>query len=218
MERGITTTGYRWFLLLCCLFLVSCGSQKPYRVQYGLASWYGDEDHGQPTASGEIYNQYALTAAHRTLPFGTRVRVTNLRNHRDVVVRINDRGPFVRGRIIDLSYAAAKKIDLLATGVEQVRLEVLSGDGDLPSAPSPREDSGPYSVQVGAFRQKENAEHLQKMLAPRYRAVYVVRSGLPWRRLYRVRIGPFADREQALEISDRLAREGYRPFVTRGTD
>lgn len=92
---------------------------------YGRASWYGKEFHGKKTASGEKFNMYALTAAHKTLPFGTRVRVTNLANGKSVVVKINDRGPFVKGRIIDLSYAAAKKISLVGMGVVKVRLEIV---------------------------------------------------------------------------------------------
>ena len=94
-------------------------------VQVGVASWYGPGFHGRKTASGEVFNMHALTAAHRTLPFGTLVRVTYLRTGRSVVVRINDRGPWKRGRIIDLSYAAARKIGLLRDGTGRVRLEVI---------------------------------------------------------------------------------------------
>jgi rare lipoprotein A len=93
--------------------------------QHGLASWYGNEYHGRQSASGEIFNENALTAAHRTLPFGTVVRVYNKKNGRQVVVRINDRGPFIRGRIIDLSKAAAREIDMIVDGVVPVRLEVV---------------------------------------------------------------------------------------------
>ncbi|MDJ0715244.1 MAG: septal ring lytic transglycosylase RlpA family protein [Prochloraceae cyanobacterium] len=106
----------------------SIAYQKPIRSRgqmRGKASWYGGSFHGRPTANGEKYNQYALTAAHRTLPFGTRVRVTNLNNGRSVIVRINDRGPFIRGRIIDLSRAAASQIGMLGSGIAPVRVEVL---------------------------------------------------------------------------------------------
>jgi len=94
-------------------------------VYYGKASWYGERFHGRRTASGEIFNMYGLTAAHKTLPFDTMVRVTNLMNHRQVIVRINDRGPYVKNRDLDLSYAAAREIDMLRTGVIPVRLEVI---------------------------------------------------------------------------------------------
>ncbi len=98
---------------------------KRGRSQTGMASWYGKKFNGRPTASGEIFDMYKLTAAHKKLPFGTRVRVTNLKNGKSVVVKVNDRGPFVRGRIIDLSYAAAKKIKMINDGVVKVRVEIV---------------------------------------------------------------------------------------------
>jgi rare lipoprotein A len=100
-------------------------AKEPAHTLEGVASWYGQPHHGQPTASGERFNMYELTAAHRTLPLGTRVRVTNLSNGRSVVVTITDRGPFVKGRIIDLSYAAARRIGLIGPGTAPVQLEVL---------------------------------------------------------------------------------------------
>jgi rare lipoprotein A len=106
--------------LIAVLFAIACAKRDA-----GFASWYGPTFHGRTTASGERYNMLSLTAAHRTLPFNTYVRVTNLGNGRSLVVRINDRGPFVRGRIIDLSYAAAKVLDIPAPGTMRVRLEVL---------------------------------------------------------------------------------------------
>ena len=97
-------------------------------VQTGLASWYGPRFHGRLTANGERYNQYALTAAHKTLPFGSRVRVTNLKTGQVIEVRINDRGPFIRGRVIDLSYAAARRVGVYKPGTAQVQIEVLAAD------------------------------------------------------------------------------------------
>jgi len=94
-------------------------------VQYGKASYYGDEFHGRKTASGEIFNKWDYTCAHKTLPFGSKVKVTNLKNNKSVIVKINDRGPFVKGRIIDLSYAAAKKIGMIRYGVVKVKIEKL---------------------------------------------------------------------------------------------
>jgi rare lipoprotein A len=215
-------------LSLCSLliFLSSCASGPKYPVesdwgQHGLASWYGQEEHGNHTANGEIFNKNALTAAHRTLPFGTYVQVTNLQNNRTVVVKINDRGPFVRGRVIDLSYAAAKQIDLLSAGVERVRLEIVKPNETQPS-PQPEqtptaspEAIGSYLVQVGAFQRKENAYNLKRTLDRQYASVSVIKGGSFWSRIYRVHIGPFPEQEQALHISDRLTREGYRPFITR---
>ena len=118
-------------LVFLALFVTSgcCCNRwgKSEKDQIGYASWYGGKFHGRKTANGETYNMYALTAAHRTLPFGTRVKVTNLSNGKSVIVRITDRGPFVdkHKRVIDLSYAAAKKIDMIGQGVAKVRLEIL---------------------------------------------------------------------------------------------
>jgi rare lipoprotein A len=104
----------------CCLF-----GGPPSASTYGLASYYGAEFHGKKTASGEIFNQWDYTCAHRKLPFGTRIKVTNVKNKKSVVVRVNDRGPWVRGRLIDLSYAAAKSIDIIGAGVARVKIEIL---------------------------------------------------------------------------------------------
>lgn len=106
-------------------------SSDPGSVQEGQASYYAHKFHGRQTASGEIYDENQMTAAHKTLPFGTRVRVTNLANGKKAIVRINDRGPFVKGRIIDLSYQAAGELDCITQGVVGVRVEVLRTDGDL---------------------------------------------------------------------------------------
>ncbi|HUT98632.1 MAG TPA: septal ring lytic transglycosylase RlpA family protein [bacterium] len=120
---------YRFVALAVILMVLGCvrgpRPQYPGGAQYGMASWYGRDFQGRPTASGEIFDMYGYTAAHRSLPFGTRVRVTNEANGRSVVVRINDRGPWVEGRILDLSYAAAKQLGMLEAGVIRVRLEVL---------------------------------------------------------------------------------------------
>lgn len=112
------------FLLVATGCRLGPGHSDPQIIK-GVASWYGNEFHGRPTASGERFNQRALTAAHRTLPFGTIVEVTNLRNGKKVKVRINDRGPFVKGRIIDLARGAAKKIDMVAAGISEVQLKIL---------------------------------------------------------------------------------------------
>jgi rare lipoprotein A len=128
-----------WTALAILATLAGCAGPQPLlgspadptvpRRQTGLASYYAGEHDGLRTASGERYDMDELTAAHRTLPFGTRVRVTNLQNGRRVVVRINDRGPFRRGRVIDVSYAAARRLGLVRSGVAKVRIQVLAGEG-----------------------------------------------------------------------------------------
>jgi rare lipoprotein A len=105
----------------CCLF----GAPSAVDADYGMASYYGNEFHGRKTASGETYNQHDLTCAHRKLPFGTMLKVTNVKNNKSVIVRVNDRGPWVKGRIIDLSYAAAKKIGMVEDGVVRVKIVVV---------------------------------------------------------------------------------------------
>ena len=122
--------------------------------QTGYASWYGDKFHGRQTANGETFDTYDFTAAHKELPFNTIVRVTNLANGKTVTVRINDRGPFVEGRIIDLSYAAAKELDMVNTGTAHVRLETLDG-GELKIL---------YSIQIGAFSNVEYAADMMEKL------------------------------------------------------
>src|SRR5213076_2123018 len=139
-------------------------------VQLGVASWYGPGFHGNRTANGEIYDQYELTAAHRTLPLGTRVMVTNLANGRAVEVRINDRGPFVDGRAIDLSYAAARTIGLVGPGTGRVRIEVLgkvSQQAPVHPLPAPARETptSSYTIEVAALGDPAKAAHLRGVLA-----------------------------------------------------
>jgi len=157
----------RLWLAAVALALASTAQTAAQTAEEGLASWYGGKFQGRRTASGEVFDTHLLTAAHKTLPFGTLVRVTNLENGKSVTVRINDRGPFVPGRIIDLSMAAATAIGLAGKGVAPVRLEVQpggSGEGE-----SPRGASGPaagaFRLQVGSFRQRANAETLLSRLS-----------------------------------------------------
>lgn len=174
-------------------------------VQYGWASWYGEEFHGKPTASGAIYNMYELTAAHRTLPLGTRVMVTHLRKGRSVMVTINDRGPFVPGRIIDLSYAAAKMLDMLEEGVAWVKVEVVS-------LPEGFKGLG-YTVQVGAFSNRERAEELKEELRSRGFNPFITLFETTQGRYWRVRIGNFSNREAAEAMAQRLSALGYDVIV-----
>jgi rare lipoprotein A len=136
---------------LAALALAACAAALP--AEEGLASWYGGKFHGRRTASGEIFDTRQLTAAHRSLPFGTWVLVTNLENGKSVTVRINDRGPFVEGRVIDLSLAAAAAIGLAGKGVVPVRLQVLE-----------RREAVSYCLQLGSFRRRANAESQRSRL------------------------------------------------------
>ena len=173
----------------------------------GNASWYGEPFHGRRASNGEIYDMNKLTAAHRTLPFETMVRVTNLTNGKSTVVRITDRGPFVGNRIIDLSFAAANEIALVGPGVGPVRLEVL-GNVD-PTA-------GFFTVQVGAFRERANAERLRDRLSAAYSPIFIQQFDSADGALYRVRVGKISGEDAARQFSEQLReRESFTPFVIR---
>jgi len=140
---------------------------KPILVETGLASWYGGPYHNRRGSNGEIYNMHAMTAAHRTLPLGSIVRVTNVKTERSALVRITDRGPFVEGRVLDLSQAAARKIDIWQAGVGMVRIEVLR-------TPAPLETGGRWAVQIGAFEKEHAADKLADHLSHRYHTAKVL--------------------------------------------
>jgi rare lipoprotein A len=140
---------------------------RPVFVETGLASWYGVPYHNRRGSNGEIYNMDALTAAHRTLPLGSVVRVTNLKTGRSALVRITDRGPFVKGRVVDLSLAAAKKVDVWQAGLAKVRLEVLQ-------TPAPLDTGGRWAVQIGAFDQHDVASTVAESLSRRYHTAKVL--------------------------------------------
>ena len=171
----------------------------PGSVETGVASWYGYPFHGRAAADGEIYSMEKLTAAHRTLPFNTWVRVVNLTNDKAVEVRIIDRGPFIDGRIIDLSHAAARAIEMVGPGTAPVRLEVLRSP---PAAPG----ASVFAVQVGAFRDGRNATRYRGLMQTRYGAArMVLRGGDP--ELWRVLVGSEATESGARSLADRIHRE-----------
>ncbi len=224
------------FLLGFLLVLsAACSVSRPvYRtesgktVQYGEASWYGKQFHGRRTANGEFYDMYKISAAHRTLPLGSVVRVTRRDNGKSLKVRINDRGPFIRGRIIDLSYGAARAVDMVVDGVAPVRVELISlGDNryykngrpelassstSAPPLPPPR--SATYTVQVGSYLQRENALRLKQRLSVRYDPVFIREWEDSYRVYYRVRVGRFSSEGAAREMARRLEAENLSTFVT----
>ncbi|MDX8403475.1 MAG: septal ring lytic transglycosylase RlpA family protein [Mariprofundaceae bacterium] len=203
---------------------------KPYKVaghwyyplatadgynETGTASWYGTKFHGKKTANGERYDMYAMSAAHKTLPLPTMVRVTNLNNGRSIVVRVNDRGPFVKNRVIDLSYAAAKTLGYDNVGTAPVRVEVLGNktvssnsrnilhaSTQRPPAPRMQPNLAPVTstakpgamyIQLGAFSSHHNARQLKESLKGDYPSVRIYTKNGGFTELYRVRIGPFND-------------------------
>ncbi len=168
-------------------------------TEQGVASWYGTQFNGRRTSDGEIYNMFQYTAAHRTLPFGAVVRVTNLSNGKEVEVRINDRGPFVANRIIDLSYSAAVAIGMIGTGTAPVRLDVVAG---------PNPNVGLFGVQVGAFQSEQNAERLREQLSERYAPVTITPLNLPNGVFYRVRVGRLPSEAAAQQLAAEVHAEG----------
>jgi rare lipoprotein A len=190
--------------------LAACTSTRvPVRPGYGrpietgMASWYGIPFHGRRTASGERYDMHELTAAHRTLPFGTRLEVRNPRNGRAVVVRVTDRGPFAKNRILDLSYAAAKELGLVGPGTGWV--ELYSADGLEPPAPPH------FTVQVAAFAEEWHAAEMHRGLAAEYPEAEVRTDGT-W---HRVQVGSFDERGKAEALRRELTILGFTPLIVQ---
>lgn len=188
--------------------------------QSGLASWYGDPFHGRKTANGETYNMHGISAAHKTLPFNTVVNVRNLDNGRDIRVRINDRGPFVRNRVIDLSYGAARQIGLVGPGTARVELIALGAVTDANESVTANRtyapvdyNSGKFTFQVGAFRDRGNAERLKLKLGSAYKNAHICTFDAGDGLYYRVRVGDFASLEEARKGEEILLRNGYPAFV-----
>jgi rare lipoprotein A len=179
--------------------------RETYEVQYGVASWYGGEFHGRPTSSGEIYDMYQLTCAHNTFPLGTIVMVTNLENGRSLELRVNDRGPFVKERIIDVSYAAAQMLGIWEKGTAPVKVEVVS----LTIEPVQR-----FTLQVGSFADEANAQKLAEQLRKSFENVYVATVETLTQKYHRVRVGQFETRESALVVAEKLSQLGFKVLVT----
>jgi rare lipoprotein A len=178
-------------------------------LERGVASWYGPTFHGGNTSSGEQYDMYGMTAAHKTLPLPTYARVTNLKNGRSIVVRINDRGPFVANRLIDLSYTAAAKLDMLREGTTLVEVRALTPG--VPDELSRSAASPPPAlyVQAGAFAEQQNAQRaLQKLQGAGLTSAFLL-PPVPGRsRLYRLRVGPVASVADFDQLAARLAALG----------
>ncbi len=185
------------------------GPVAPGTTEVGYASWYGDPYHGRRAANGEIYDKNQMTAAHRTLPFETTVKVTDLENNRSVTVRITDRGPFVQGRIIDLSFAAASQLAMIGPGTALVRLEVLPGLQDTTAT------AARYAVQVGAFQERATAERLEKQLASRYGGAFIEDYPSEAGLLYCVRVGPRPSLPEAQRLATQLQNDRLPTFVVR---
>ncbi len=235
-------------IIVLGLFLASCSSRHVVKTGYypypvmkavpegytltGIASWYGPNFHGKRTANGEVYNMYEHTAASKTLPFNTIVRVINLNNGKSTVVRINDRGPFVKNRIIDLSYAAAKDLGMIGTGTAPVKIVVLKGNGSVVNTANTHtngyaintiekqsiEEIGHrsintnlnekivgiyYTIQFGAFRNLFNAIKLRDRLSHFFKGVVIEKRYIEGEAYYKVVLGLFNSKDEALQYASR---------------
>jgi rare lipoprotein A len=219
---------FTWFTILFIFslsILFACASRRPVSVerrippseqkivkkeivqgvQYGIASWYGKDFHGKPTSSGEIYDMYQLTCAHNTLPLGTRVMVTHMENGKSVELKVNDRGPFVKDRIIDLSYAAAQIIGMYEKGTAYVKVEAIG-----PVV----EQVERFTLQVGSFADEGNAQRLAEQLRKSFENVHVTTMETQTQKYHRVRVGQYETREEALSTAEKLSQMGFKVLVT----
>jgi rare lipoprotein A len=223
MPRGPWVLRLRPFRSSCILFLffslVACGGRAPkptyfpgYPIGYverGMASWYGPGFHGNKTANGERYDMHQLTAAHRTLPLGSVAVVRSMSTGRQVTVRINDRGPFARGRVLDLSLAGAQALGMVGNGTDKIELRVVGFQGRT-------SDMGALRVQIGSFAEQENAMNLLERTKRTYPGGRIQTVDLPEGRRYRVQVGEFKTESQAEEAADRLESElSTQPYVIR---
>ncbi len=219
-------------LLILIPVLIGCVFYSSAQVQTGKASFYADKFEGQPTASGEKYKHNKLTAAHKTLPFGTKVRLTNLANNQTVEVVINDRGPYVDGRIVDVSKAAAEKLGFMSQGLADVSLEVTDpGDGRRSDPASPigqvsveekefygfevsRSKPSGFGVQLGTYQELVNLIRLSENLKNSYKKKVVVQvkiiSGVKY---YALILGQFPNREKAIQFRDELKKKYPDAFI-----
>ena len=209
------------------------GWQKPYEVdgqryqplsshqgfqERGVASWYGSKFHGRKTSNGETYDMYGLSAAHKTLPMGVYVKVTHLKTGKQIIVRVNDRGPFVAGRIIDLSYGAAKQLGIVETGTAPVQLEALGYrqvvQGKTSYVAPTSYDAGSFAIQIGAFANADNAYKLASQMQAKYGKAVVATALVNERKLYRVRVGDYKSLHHAeLAVADFVGRGFTGSFV-----
>ncbi|GBD99186.1 RlpA-like protein precursor [bacterium BMS3Abin07] len=209
-----------FFLLAVPVMLFMSCSSSTYetrgissRTYYWTASYYGKKFHGRSTASGRIFNMYGKSAAHKSLPFGTMLEVTNISNGRKVIVTVNDRGPFVKGRQLDLSYGAARQIGMIQTGTTRVKARIIGRERGYVKRVSYSASQGPYTLQVGSFRDRENALSLKNVLRHTYGGVYISNVTINGISYFRVCMGKFRFRRLAEKTAERLADEGYGVMV-----
>ena len=229
---------FAFLFLNFTLFLVSCGAPRygyyedypkyetqpkespketpaPLETKYIVASWYGPDFHGKLTSSGEPYNMYANTCAHKEYPFGTKLKVTNIANNKNIECTVNDRGPFIPGRDLDLSYSCAKEIELIGPGTGKVRIEPLGRDMRYIKyiKYSPLGGNGPFTIQIGSYKDLSNATRMKASLEFKYSKVYITEAEISGSKYYRVRVGKFNSKDDAYTLAKTLADEGYNTLI-----
>lgn len=210
----------KFYLFFLALILAACSTVRQETLPgsgYAMASWYGPDFQGRPTSSGETFNMYAMTCAHKEYPFGTRLKVTNVSNNKTSVCTVNDRGPFAGGRDIDLSYAVAKEIGMIGPGTCKVFLEVDGRDMSYVRKVKVQSNgkAGPFAIQIGSFTESINAVRLKAALRLKYDNVYIQEAQLKKTTYYRVRIGNFDTLGSALSAAEKLGQEGYPAVVMK---
>jgi rare lipoprotein A len=231
----------KFCIFIFLVFVISCASPKPQTIEklpsryepggfepreletrHFVASWYGKPFHGRMTASGEKFDMYAMTCAHKTLPFGTKLKISNVYNGKSVEVVVNDRGPFVYGRDLDLSYGAANEIGFIGEGLGTVKLSYLGRDESYRKKVRYNSLSyiGPFTIQLGSFKIHDNAIKIMTSLQDKYPAgeVYILSAYVNDEKFYRVRLGRFSKRKEAARLAENLAYEGYDVLVTATED
>jgi rare lipoprotein A len=210
----------RFISLLISVFfflLSSCASAR-YETdtspRYAIASWYGPDFHGRPTASGDIFDMNAFTCAHREYPFGTKLKVTYLSTDKTTSCLVNDRGPFIDGRDLDLSYAVAKELGLIGVGTGTVKIEYMGRDNRYIREVRDISNAGLVTIQIGSFKEVSNATRLKTALELRYDKVYITEADISGSRFYRVRIGTLREKNDALRLAKILSDEGYSVLIT----
>ncbi len=215
-----------WIAAGLCVVMATLSACSSYRrevrtdlpsVSYAVASWYGSDFHGRPTSSGEIFNMYAHTCAHREYPFGTKLKVTHLSNSRAAECTVNDRGPFIAGRDIDLSYAVAKEIGVVGPGTSRVLLEVTGRDSSYVRKVKVQAvgRKGLFAIQAGSFAENVNAVRLKAALSLKYDNVYIEDALVKGTLYHRVRLGVYKSFAHAFSAAEQLGQEGYQPIIVK---
>jgi rare lipoprotein A len=181
-------------------------SESYPEATYAVASWYGPYFHGRQTASGEIFDMYNFTCAHKEYPFGTKLKIINLSNNRSVNCLVNDRGPFIEGRDLDLSYATAKEIGMIEPGVSIVKVEYIKENNKYMRS---------FTIQVGSFKEISNAMGLKEAIEQRYNRVYITEAYVDGDKYYRVRIGKINGKDEAYHLAKVIEKEGYDVMIVR---